>query len=187
MATNIRQLTVERYLAVEAESEVKHEYIDGEIFAMTGATLYHNRIAMNTAVALGNQMIDSDCWLYSSDMRVQINESRYVYPDLCVVCGEAATDDNSTTLLNPIFIVEVTSPSSMAYDHVSKVEFYGALFSVEAYLILDQQRVFAELYSRAASGWHLQQFSDLADVIPLDLLNCSLPLAQVYRGVGIEA
>ena len=82
MATNIRQLTGEQYLALEAESEVKHEYIDGEIFAMTGATLFHNRIAMNTAVALGNQMIDSDCWLYSSDMRVKINElSRYVYPD----------------------------------------------------------------------------------------------------------
>ena len=188
MATNIRRLTVEQYLALEAESEVKHEYIDGEIFAMTGGSANHSAIIAYTIAALINQLDETECVVRASDMRVKINELRYVYPDISVVCGESSYgDDNETTLLNPTLIVEVTSPSSMAYDHVSKVEFYGALASVQAYLILDQQRVFAELYSRAASGWHLQQFSDLADVIPLDPLNCSLPLAQVYRGVGIEA
>ena len=187
MAIEIQQMTVEQYLAMESESEIRHEFIDGEIFPMTGGTRNHDEIIVNLTLSLGMQLIDSECQLYTSGMRIRISPTRYVYPDLSAVCGEAETDDGTTTLLNPVFVVEVTSPSSIERDRVSKVEFYGAIPSVRGYLILDQERVFAQWYSRTESGWDLRQFTDLADEIALEPLGCSLSLAEVYRGVKLEA
>ena len=153
MAIEIQQLTVEQYLALEAESEIKHEYIDGDIFPMTGGTLNHDQITMNLTLALGYQLADSNCRLHTSHMRVGVSPTRYLYPDLSAVCGEAETDHGTTTLLNPIFVVEVTSPSSIERDRVRKVELYGDIPSVQGYLILDQERVFAQWYTRSESGW----------------------------------
>ena len=178
--------TVEEYLVYEADSETRHEYIDGEIYAMTGGTGNHSEIKMNTAIAIGRQLDDSNCSLRNSDMRVKISESRYVYPDLSAVCGKADYDDNDTTLLNPILVVEVTSPSSGDYDRLAKRDYYYAVPSIQGYLIMDQYRVFAELYTRTSFGWFLRQFSDWDDVIPLEMLSCDLPLAQVYRGILFE-
>lgn len=187
MAIEIQQLTVKQYLALEAESEIKHEYIDGEIFPMTGGTLNHDQITMNLTLTLGSQLIGSNCRLHTSHMRVGVSPTRYLYPDLSAVCGEAETDDGTTTLLNPIFVVEVTSPSSIERDRVRKVELYGDIPSVQGYLILDQERVFAQWYLRSESGWHLRQFSDLSDEIELEPLGCTLRLDDLYRGATLQA
>ncbi|MCY3866940.1 MAG: Uma2 family endonuclease [Chloroflexi bacterium] len=187
MAIEIQQLTVEQYLALEAESEIKHEYIDGEIFPMPGGTLNHDTVIMNLTGALFPQLIGSDCRLHTSHMRVGLSPTRYVYPDLTAVCGEAETDHGTTTLLNPVVVVEVTSPSSIERDRVRKVELYGDIPSVQGYLILDQERVFAEWHTRSESGWHLRQFSDLTDEIALEPLGCVLRLADVYRSVNLGA
>lgn len=187
MVIETRSMTVEEYLAFESESEFKHEFIDGEIIAMTGGTVNHSAIIAYTIGALISVLENSDCVVHSSEMRVRIDNSKYVYPDVSVVCGDAQATDNATTMLNPTLVVEVTSPSSLAHDHVDKVAYYGAVPSIQGYLILDQQRVFAEWYTRAGDGWHLRQFSDLNDVIPLEPLNCNLTLAAVYRGVTLEA
>ena len=187
MAIEIQQLTVEQYLALEAESEIRHEYIDGEIFPMTGGTLRHDQITINLTLSLGAQLIDSNCRLHTSHMRVGVSPTRYLYPDLSAVCGEAETDDGTTTLLNPIFVVEVTSPSSIERDRVNKVELYGAVSSIQGYLILDQERVYAQWHTRSESGWHLRQFSDLSDEFELEPLGCALRLAEVYRGVKLQA
>ncbi len=187
MAIEIQLLTVEQYLALETESEIRHEYIDGEIFPMTGGTLNHDEITVNLTLTLGAQLMDSNCRLHTSHMRVGVSPTRYVYPDLSAVCGHAETDDGTTTLLNPIFVAEVTSPSSIERDRIRKLELYGAVPSIQGYLILDQERVFAQWHTRTESGWHLQQFSDLADEIALEPLNCVLSLAQVYRNVNLDA
>ncbi len=182
-----RKMTVEDYLAWEERQEVKHEYIDGEIYEMTGGTRKHSRIIINLTLAIGNQLQGTNCALHSSEMRVKAGDSRYVYPDLSGVCGDELLEDTSElTLLNPIFVVEVTSPSSLAYDHVDKLEFYFQAPSVEAYLIVDQSRVRADLHIRAETGRHLSIFSNPDDVIPLPMLNCELPLEQVYRGIVFE-
>ena len=187
MVANYRpKWTVAEYLAYEGDSEFKHEYIDGEIYAMTGGTGNHSEIKMNTAIAIGRQLDDSNCSLRNSDMRVRVSPSRYVYPDMSAVCGKASYDDNSTTLLNPILVVEVTSPSSMDYDRLAKRHYYQAVPSIQGVLIIDQHRVFAELHTRKPDGWLWQQFSDLDAVIPLEMLDCTLPLAQVYRGILFE-
>ena len=133
-------------------------------------------------------MLNRDCVVRSSGMRVRVDASRYVYPDVSVVCGAAEFEDaRKVTLLNPTIVVEVTSPSSIAYDHVDKLGFYSDVASIRGYLILDQERVYAEWHSRTESGWHLRQFSDLQDMIPLEPLDCQLPLAQVYRRLKLPA
>ena len=187
MAINARpRLSVDEYLTFDAESEIKHEYIDGEIYAMTGGTLKHSAIIMNTGMAIGQQSNRSDCIILSSDMRVRINRSRFVYPDLSAVCGTPRLEDSESTLLNPILVVEVTSPSSIDYDRVAKRDFYREVASIQAYLVIDQHRIYAELFTRADGGWLLQVFSDMSDEIPLTMLNCNLPLANVYRGIAFE-
>ena len=184
MVTNIRHMTVEEYLAFDEASETTNEYIDGVIIPMPGGTGNHNAIVAYTIGTLTSLLDIRDCLVYASQMRIRIDETKYVYPDASVVCGTPDfEDENEVTLLNPTAVIEVTSPSSLARDHVSKVEFYGAVPSIQCYLILDQERVFAECYTRAEDGWRLRQYASPDDVIPLEPLACSLPLAQVYRGI----
>ena len=187
MATQTRQMTVDEYLVFDEQSEIRNEFIDGDIYPMTGGTNKHSAIIAYTIATLVNLLVDSDCTVRSSDMRVRIDDTKYVYPDVCVICGEPEFEDESdVALLNPTVVVEVTSPSSMVNDHISKVEFYGSVPSIQGYLILDQERVFAEWYTRTDSGWHLQQFSDVEDVILLEPLGCDLPLSQVYSRVRLD-
>ena len=184
MAEFIRQMTVADYLAFDEASEIRNEFIDGELYPMTGGTRKHGLLISYTIIVLNDLLADNECEIYPSVMRVRIDDSKYVYPDVSVVCGEPRfSDENEVTLLNPTVVVEVTSPSSVVKDHISKVEFYGAVPSIEGYLILDQERVFAEWYSRAESGWRLRQFSDVNDVIALEPLGVELPLSQVYSRV----
>ena len=187
MAEMIRQMTVADYLAFDEASEIRNEYIDGELYPMTGGSGNHGLLIAYTIAAFINLLEDRDFLVCASEMRVQIDAEKYVYPDASMVQGEPRyADDRQVTLLNPTVVMEVTSPSSDIRDHSTKLDLYGAVPSIEGYLILDQERVFAEWYTRADDGWHLRQFSDLADVIPLAPLGISLPLAQAYRKIVIE-
>ena len=188
MAVEIRQMTVEEYLAIDEVSEIQHEFIDGELIPMPGGSGPHNLIVASTSSALLVALSDRECFVFGSQMRVSVDDTKYLYPDVSVVRGRPAYgDDNEVILLNPTVVVEVTSPSSIERDRVRKVELYGAVPSIQGYLILDQERVFAQWYTRTESGWHLQQFTDLDDEIVLAPLNCTLSLAQVYRNVNLEA
>lgn len=180
------RLTAEEYLEWEESNFEKHEYIDGEVRCMTGATGTHNRIMSNTNTAVGRQLDDSDCYLLSSEMKVKSGELRYLYPDLCAVCGEAVYEhENEMALLNPALVIEVTSPSSYEYDLGQKRSFYFDILSIQEYLVIDQQRIFVQHNTRMESRWHIQEFSELQAVIPLAVLNCALPLDQVYRGIRL--
>ena len=185
MIAKVQKLTVEEYLAMELESEIKHEYIDGELLPMPDASGPHNSIVANAIIALGNALAGRGCTMFASQMRIQIDETRYLYPDASVVCGDPAyADENQVNLLNPTVVVEVTSPSSMTRDRVRKLELYATAPSIQGYLILDQERVHAEWHRRTESGWRTRQYSDLNDEIALEPLGCQLRLAAVYRGLN---
>jgi len=188
MAVQIRQMTVEEYLSFDDASEIQHEFIDGDLIPMPGGSGPHNSIVANAIIAIGNAVAGRGCTVFASQMRVQVDDFKYLYPDASVVCGEPAyADDNEVILLNPTVVVEVTSPSSIERDRVRKVELYGAVPSIQGYLILDQKRVFAQWYTRSERGWHLRQFTDPADEIELEPLGCTLALSQLYRGVTLQA
>ena len=181
------RLTVEEYLAWEETNFEKHEYIDGEVRCMAGAKGPHNLIMSNTNVAIGMQLLDSDCGLFSSEMKVKAGEARYLYPDLSVVCGEARYEAaNAMVLLNPLIVVEVTSPSSMRIDRIDKRAFYFEVPCIAAYLIIDQHRVCVELSVRGDVSWITESFTSLDDVVPLAAIDCALPLSMVYRQVKLD-
>ena len=181
------RLTVDEYLAWEEKNFEKHEYIDGEVRCLAGATRTHNQIAMNTGIAIDVQIADTNCTILGSDMRARVGNTRYFCPDLTVISDEAQFErENEMELLNPILVIEVTSPSSIDIDRVEKRNAYLEVPSIQAYLIIDQHRVCAELSLRSETGWRTTSFEQLDAVVPLDVVDCQLPLSQVYRGIKLE-
>jgi Uma2 family endonuclease len=147
-------LTPVEYLAFErAQTDAKHEYLNGEIMMMAGASLEHNRIVSNLVAALHAQMHGRSCDVFSSDMRVHISATGlYTYPDIAALCGvPQLEDDESDTLLNPEVIIEVLSPSIEAYDRGSKFDHYRSLESLQTYVLVAQDRWQIELYQRQDS------------------------------------
>ena len=179
----VQQTTVEDFLDFAEQSEERYEYIDGEPIKMTGGKLNHFRIINTIQLLLGSQLTDTDCEAIGGGMLVRVGDLNLVAPDLSVVCGEAQTESDTQILLNPILVVEVTSPSSADHDRVVKRDFYQSVTSIKAYLIVEQQRMLAELYTRSDTGWHLRTFSQPHDEIPLEALNCRLPLRDVYQRI----
>ncbi len=188
MATNPKRYwTASEFLAFVANSEFKHELIDGEVYDMSGGVGEHSQIAANIIICLGRHLESTSCRVNTSDMMLKVSDDRYLFPDLSVVCGNPEYEDEfRLALLNPILVVEVTSPSSAVDDRGLKRESYLRLPSVQAYLIIDQHRLNVELYERADVGWRLQVFTNPDDVILLEALNLDVPLAQIYRGIAFE-
>lgn len=179
-------LTPEEYLAHERLAEIKSEYYDGEVFAMSGGSRAHSKIAVNVAGELNSQLADRPRDVYNSDMRVQVaEEGPYTYPDVTVVCGEAIfADAEVDTLLNPTILVEVLSPTTEAWDRGGKFERYQQIASLQEYVLIAQDRPRVERYARQAEGqWHFEVSTGLGDQVSLPSVGCELPMTEIYRKV----
>jgi len=182
-----RKWTLEEYLAYEDERGVRHEFIDGEIYAMSGGTNKHSLIGMNAIIAIGRRLDDKVCSVRGSDMLVKVSDIKYVYPDFSIVCGKPEfADDKETMLINPTLVAEVLSDSTSSYDQGQKANFYRSLPSVQAYLLIEQSRVHVQLYTRQPDSWIFQEFTSLEDVISLEAIGCELPLSEIYRGIEFD-
>ena len=181
-------LSPEEYIAAERKATLKSEYLSGEIVAMSGASLAHNLITVNTVTQLYNQLTEGRCRVFANDMRVGIREgTSYFYPDVVVVCDEPRFEDNALdTLINPIVVIEVLSPSTEAYDRGEKSVRYPQLESLQEYILISQDTVQVEYYLRQGEQWILSEFSALEDVLPLTSIGAELSLNQVYRFVEPE-
>lgn len=176
------------YLMLERASNAKHEYYDGEIFAMVGASEAHNLIVTSTVFSLYGQLRARPCRIYSSDMRVRVSATGlYTYPDLIVVCGESQfTDDTFETLANPTVIAEVLSDSTERYDRGKKFQHYRALASLCEYLLIAQDAAHIEHFVRQDDGsWRLTEADGTAATLALPMIDCALPLAEVYEKVTL--
>jgi Uma2 family endonuclease len=181
--------TPETYLVFERASDEKHEYLGGSIYAMAGASARHNQILGNALASLHSQLRDRPCIVYPSDMRVKVSRTGlYTYPDLSVVCGESRfEDDHEDTLLNPILIVEVLSPSTESYDRGKKFQQYRSLESLQEYLLISQDGYHVEQYVRQADDrWLLADVTDLDSALNLPSIACTLALADVYAKITFE-
>jgi Uma2 family endonuclease len=174
--------TVQEYLQLEESTREKHELFQGEIFAMGGASEAHNLIVGNVLAELRQKLRSKPCRVYPSDLRVKVDRSGlYTYPDVVVVCGQPRFEQPGESLLNPTLLVEVLSDSSEAYDRGKKSEQYRTLASLTDYLLIAQDRVLVEHYSRQPEDrWLLHAASRLDDSIAIASLDCTLPLAEVY-------
>lgn len=183
-------LTLEDWLEQERTSrDERTEYLDGEIFAMSGGSAEHNAIISNISGQLWTQMKGRPCHVYASGMRLQIQQGRAgKYPDLMALCGEQQFHDGRRDLLlNPSVIGEVLSDSTEGYDRGEKFALYRRLPSLREYLLVSQHRVLVERYSRGQGGhWILSSFEDLADQVELESVGCTLALAEVYDKIVCE-
>lgn len=185
------RMTPEAYLEFEKTSEIRHEFFRGELFAMTGGSLNHNRISRNIVRSLGNQLAGSPCEPFAGDMRVKVQENeKYTYPDIVVVCGEIELEKikGVETLLNPVAIMEILSTATEAYDRGKKFEHYRMIPSLREYFLFSQEECQVERFVRGGDGiWQiLGPIKGMDQVVPIASANCGLTLAEVYDRVEFE-
>jgi len=171
------------YLESEEISDIKHEYYQGEIFAMAGASRKHNLIAANVIISLGTQLKKRPCRVYPSDMRLKIEKTGlYTYPDIMIVCGEERfSNEKENTLLNPDVIIEVLSDSTESYDRGKKFCNYRKLDSLKEYVLISHKCRKIEIYSKNKDNkWELTESIEDNSVIPLEKIGCSLDISDVY-------
>lgn len=180
-------LTPEEYLAFERKATTKHEYLPGEIVAMSGASFDHNFITGDIFGELRAQLRGGRCKVAASDMRVKVSKTgSYFYPDVVVFCGEPqAEDSTSDTLLNPTLIIEVLSPSTEARDRGEKFWHYQQLASLQEYILVSQDQLRVEHYLREGAYWLRTEFRELDDVMALPSIKCELCLRDIYSGVDL--
>jgi Uma2 family endonuclease len=188
-ATSTR-LTESEYLALERESLDKHEYWDGEVFAMAGASFVHNQIVGNLTRVLGNLVLDTPCIVLPSDMKVRVplRKGGYVYPDVSIVCGKPEhIDERTDVITNPLVVVEVLSGSTELFDRGEKFAGYRSLPSLVDYLLVAQDQVRIEHYARGPDGtWVLRELG------PGTRLQCmglpgEITIDDIYRKVSLPA
>jgi Uma2 family endonuclease len=177
------------YLAFERTSDIKHQYVDGDVFAMTGASREHNLICHNLSRIIGNDLLERPCEVYQSDMRVKVEATRlYTYPDVTVVCDEPQLSDQEfDTLLNPLILIEVLSPSTERFDRGRKFQDYREIGSLREYLLVSQDEARIEQYIRQENGeWLFKDVVGLEGELELPSVGCRLAMGDVYRKVTFE-
>lgn len=175
-------LSPEEYLAFDAEASEKHEYVDGEIHAMTGTTVKHNQLAGNLYLALRNHLTDQPCSTFFADIKVHAAAANaFYYPDLVVRCQSAPLADEARIITDPTLIVEVLSPSTEATDRREKLAAYRRIPSLQEYVLIAQDECSVEIYRRNGDiGWHYLAFTD-NDSVEFASIGLRLPMAEIYR------
>lgn len=183
-----RYVSLDEYFALEETSEVKHEYYQGAIFAMTGASANHNLITLAVGSDLHVQLKDKPCRPFSGDFRLKIEAiGLYTYPDITVICGDIRfADRRKDTFVNPTVIIEVLSESTETYDRGKKAMFYRTIATLQEYLLVSQDQPHVERYRRQGQDWLLSEYASLQDEVALDSIGCRLSLASIYARISFD-
>ena len=180
------KLTPEEYFVWEEKQLLRHEYINGEVYAMTGGTQNHGRIASNIIFIVKGHLRGSGCQVGNSDCRVNILETKdYVYPDVSVTCDEG--DRTAIQAIQyPCLIVEVLSPSTASYDRGDKFRLYRRNPSLQDYLLVDAEKIAIDLYRKNDRGnWEIFNYQS-GDNIELQSIDLSFPIQSVYEDIVFE-
>ena len=183
MGEAAKRMTYAEYCAFERDASVKHEYLRGEVFAMTGGTLEHARIISRLNYLLNRELAERPCRVFSSDARIRVEATDLdTYPDVSVVCGEPQTAaESELALVNPTLIVEVLSDSTEAYDRGQKASHYRQIPALKAYLLVAQREHRLELQTRQADGtWSLLEVG-AGEVLRIEALRVELSVDEVYQ------
>ena len=181
-------MTAEEYLAFDRNSEFKHEFANGEIVAMTGASFNHSTLCANFMRGFFTKPHRGDCKIRQSDMRVQVNDASdtYRYPDIVIYCGDPiSSDDKQDTLVNPTILVEVLSPTSEKRDRGQKFHEYRQIESLQEYLIISQDVMRVEQYTRQSNNKWLLTICDGSEaILQMPSIDCEIALADLYDDVN---
>ena len=186
-----RRYTLEEYFALERAADVKYEYWQGKVLAMSGASPAHAQIQVNLISLLRAQLHGRPCRIFPSDMRLKVPSlSPYRYPDLSARCGEPVFESigGLEVFTNPTLIVEILSPTTEAFDRGDKFTHYKSIASFTDYLLIAQHRPYVGQYiTQGQEVWSYREFNDLADSLYIPALDCRLVLAELYEDVSFES
>ena len=182
-------MTSAEYLEMERTAlDIRHEFFNGEVFAMVGAGRNHNRINVNLTKKFGLNFETNPacCEVFSNDMRVKTGE-HYTYPDLAIACGDAKfEDDQFDTLTNPVVIIEILSDSTERFDRTKKFAYYRTIPTLQEYILVSQYECWVEQYIRQNDMWGYQSYDGLDRILKLQSFNFELPLSEIYLNVEFE-
>ena len=177
------KLTPEEYFAWEEQQEIKHEYFDGEVFAMSGGTQNHGRISVRIVSLIDNHLDEGDCVVFNSDVRVKIQESeKYTYPDASVTC-DRRDRETPQFVAHPCTIVEVLSPSTEAYDRGDKFELYRKSTSLREYVLISANKIAIDLHRKDDFDRWQSIYYRVGDTVELESINLTFPIELIYRGI----
>jgi Uma2 family endonuclease len=183
----LAKLTVEEYLAFEESATVRHEYVDGQIFAMTGGSVAHNVIALNIATLLRTHLKGKGCSVFVSDIKASIKSlNRFYYPDVMVDCG--IVDKRSVYTSTPSLIFEILSKSTAATDRREKLHAYQHIPSLKQYVIVHQSRKRLEVYRRVDEVWTVQELcsSDRLIIDSCKDIEIVVPVTEIYEDIDFD-
>ncbi|WP_395095037.1 Uma2 family endonuclease [Armatimonas sp.] len=182
-----QKLSPEEYLTWERQRACRSEYRDGEVVAMAGASPPHNRIVANLVGELHQQLKGKLCDVYPSDLKTRVTAMRYTYPDVIVVCGEPVFgSEASDVLTNPTVIFEVLSPSTEANDRGEKFADYQQSASLQEYILVAQDKVSVERYTRQTSGlWLYERLARREETLTLSSVSVAITLDEIYYRVAV--
>jgi Uma2 family endonuclease len=171
---------------LEENSTVKHEYIDGHVYAMAGGTVDHGDIAVNVVAALRPLLRGGPCRVHNSDVKVRLGPRRFVYPDVSVSCdGRDRANGRATFIAHPRLVIEVLSPTTADYDRGDKFEMYRAVEALEEYVLISADREAVEVRTRQANGaWQRTTFGPGEEIV-LSTIAVTLPIAVIYEDVDL--
>ena len=181
-----RHYTVEEYFALEAQSNLRHEFFDGEVFAMAGESIVHNTISINITMACRQALRGKYCRVQMEGIQLAVEASRhYTYPDIVVSC-DPQDQQESRRLHHPLLIVEVLSPSTEAYDRGLKFNQYKKLPSLRHYLLVSQKTWLVEWFQLTEHGvWGHTALAEAEDAVVIPELNLKMTLVQIYEEAGV--
>jgi len=185
-----QKVSIEDYLEMENASSEKHEYYKGEVFAMSGAKMPHNRISSNLIITLGQKLKGKKCQPYGSDVRIHVKSNTlFTYPDISIICGEIITLNNDDyNVLNPTVIIEILSASTKNYDRGEKFKLYRDIPTLKEYILADSESIHIEVFRLNESNhWELEEYNTINGHLPIKAINEILHLSEIYEGVKMQA
>lgn len=178
------RMTVEEYFELEEQSEIRHEYYDGEVYAMSGTTLNHNSIVGSVWGVFRSFFRQRGCRVFGESVKLTVSDKYYLYPDIIVTCAEK---DTSATYMveHPSILVEVSSKTTGARDRGVKLKQYKTIASLQYYLLVSQLEYSVELFSRLDGGhlWTYRSFESVEDIIRFDAFNFEMSLQAIYEDI----
>ena len=184
MKTALNTMTREEYYALEETATEKHEYYQGEIFAMTGGTFNHSVISVNIVSSLKTKLRGKCCQPTNSDMRIETPAGLITYPDISIYCGKPELTENQCALLNPVVIIEVLSPSTRRYDKSDKFDLYRTIPSFQDYLLIDSEKINVQHFRKSDNQeWILHEYLNITNNIYLNGIQETISLNEMYESI----
>jgi Uma2 family endonuclease len=186
----LKYITQEEYLATERLEINKHEYFQGEIFAMSGARIAHNMIFSNTFGEIFSKLKGKKCQPFGSDLRIHVQKNTlYTYPDISIICGDIQTlDDTFDTATNPSVIIEILSASTRDYDKGGKFTLYREIDSLQEYILIDSENLMVEKFIRNQDGsWQLTEYKSIEQKIAIETVAIEMNLSDIYNDVKLKS